>query len=472
LNTKLNTQLGKTFSELVTSGGDDRLDILNTGLNKYYLDPCEAGTVFSRASCTCSSFTPEALDAAIRLYERLTPENFNDVRTEHTARIKNLINYENEDRFHVFYAPSGSDLCYYSLMFSKLIHPDRDIFSVITCPEELGSGSLAAHAGKYFATRNQFGAPQAKGTLLNEDLEIDCAEFSARDSQGRIINHWQSIIDCIHDRYLTHSVNANLVIGSKSGIENNVSIVSQAPEDVLWTIDLCQFRASRVLINGLIGMNCSVMITGSKFYQSPPFCAVLLVPRTITNKFQGDTNGVASYFSQVFSKHDIPSEFPKIRNQLRDFKNYGLLLRWEAALLEMTEQSKLNEHAINALTQQWNAFIVEWLQGSGLFELMPDQEFTNKTIVSFRVRKQNGEFLAIDELRALYENVCLRTVTEIPGISRILIGQPVSYEEKAFVRLALGSHDLRMFERHGLDLQNDRVVLETLAQSVKELFWS
>ena len=52
--------------------------------------------------------------------------------------------------FDIFYAPSGSDLCYFPIMFSRIINPDKKIFSVVTCPEELGTGSNTAIKGEYF----------------------------------------------------------------------------------------------------------------------------------------------------------------------------------------------------------------------------------------------------------------------------------------------------------------------------------
>ena len=259
------------------------------------------------------------------------------------------------------------------------------------------------------------------------------------------------------------------MIGSKSGIENNVSIVSRAPEDVLWTIDLCQFRASRVLINGLLGMNCCVMLTGSKFYQSPPFCAALLVPKTITEKFQPRASGNAKAFGSIFASHDIPAEFPAIRDQLRDFKNYGLLLRWEAALAEMTALADLDSFRVNLAVRKWNDFVVGKLRTDSMFELMPGQEVTNKTIVSFRVKKGCGDYFSHSELRLLYNKICQTRFTNMQGFEKLLIGQPVKYGDKSFIRLALGSSDFRSFAKDETDFGLDAVVIENIKSVVNEI---
>ena len=455
-------------------GGDDRLDLLENGLNKYNVNPVNYKGVFNRASCTCSPFSPDGYEAARQLFNRLrlNPDVFDEVHSQHVETIKQLINFEGCDRFDVFFAPSGSDLCYYPLLFSKLIHPERDILNVVTCPEELGAGSNSAFLGKYYFKRNQFGDPIEKNSSIDNDLKIECRTFAARDKNGAIINHWQPLLDAIHEKYLSHSINANLVIGSKSGIENNVSIVSHTPEDVLWTVDLCQFRASRVLVNGLIGMNCSVMLTGSKFYQSPPFCAALLVPKTVSKKFARPTSQIVTPFSKIFSRYDIPGKFDAIRQHLRDYRNFGLLLRWEAALQEMKSLAKLDIYSVNKHIQHWNSHVVTKLQESKYFELMPGQESTNKTIVSFRAKTKNGVYLTHEQLVQLYKGVCGKESDSFDGGSRILIGQPVKYGEKSFIRIALGSSNVRRFVENESELSNDSQLIKLVEEHVEAQFWN
>jgi hypothetical protein len=468
----VNARLGVPFEQLIVSGGDDRLDLLASGLNRYHVRPTEFEGVFNRASCTCSPFSPDGYQAATELYSRLDDGVFETVLAEHRRTIAELINYEGEDRFHVFYAPSGSDLCYYPLLFARLIHGQRKIFNVITCPEELGSGSNLASSGRYYFTHNQMGQPVTAEGLIGKEGEIESASFPARSADGKIIDHWQAILTTIQAKYRSHAVNANLVIGSKSGIENNVTIVSQAPEDVLWTVDLCQFRASRRLINGLIGMNCLVMLTGSKFYQSPPFCAVLLAPKSITQRFRVPGPELVAPFASVFSRYDIPETFGELRRHLPGFRNYGLLLRWQAALREMQTMSKLDGHEVNTAIQQWNEFVIAGIGASRQFQLMPDQHITNKTIVSFRVKKNEGGFFSHVELSQLYNSLCQRDDLAIGDCRRALVGQPVKYGDKSFIRIALGASDVRQFIENGPDFTNDGRLIDILEHVAREKQWN
>lgn len=463
----MNTE--SSFDELVLGGGDERLDILSNGLNKYFVHPTKFEKTFNRASCTCSPFTEEGFAAAKSVYDRLSPEEFDKVREEHTRKIKSLINYEGEDRFDVFYAPSGSDLCYYPLLFASLTHPDKPILNLITCPEELGSGSNMAFAGHYCFKRTQFGESVEKDTPLSSSLKIESKYFPARAEDGTIIDHKESILKEIRTHHKDMAVNANLVIGSKSGIENNVSIVSRSTEDVQWTIDLCQFRASRRLINGLIGMNCSAMLTGSKFYQSPPFCAVLLVPKTISARFKKVTKEMMEPFQKVFSRYDIPKGFPELREHLPEFRNYGLLLRWESAIQEMLALNKLDSDKIHETISKWNESVASRLSSSPSFKLMPDYDKTNKTIVSFRVKNSEGEYLRHGELSELYKAICSNPVEGIPGYERALFGQPVKYGERSFIRIALGSADLRNFVESGFDATNDLQLIDLIEKTIDSI---
>lgn len=460
------------LEELIIRGGDERLELGPSGVNKYNVNPVQHADVFNRGSCTCSPFSPDGYKAAAALHERLSPAEFDRVREEHTRKIKNLINYKDHDRFDVFFAPSGSDLCYYQLLFAKLIAPDRDIFNLVTCPEELGSGSIAAFQGKYFFRRNQFGDEVTIGQAISDELNIECHTLPARAADGGIISHSRSIIDVVHQNYEKSSVNANLVIGSKSGIENNIAVVSQVPDDVLWTIDLCQFRASRVLINGLLGMNCSVMLTGSKFYQNPPFCAVLLVPKTVSERFRNVRAELVEPFGSIFSRHDIPDSFPEIRQYLPDYRNYGLLLRWEAALEEMVALAELDSYEVSDRIDAWNSFVVGKLAEKDCFQLMPGQEETNKTIISFRVKSGPDKFLQHEQLVELYQRICGGTVDGMNGYKKVLFGQPVRYGDRSFIRIALGSSDLRRFVTEGCDWSNDARLVDYLEERVRADYWN
>lgn len=465
-STQIDTGL-ESLEKTITSGGDERIELIHNGLNKYHINPCDNKDVFNRGTCTCSVFTDEAHERVSYLFDGFQNGSisFEEVRTEQVKNLKRLLN--NVDlNYHIFFAPSGSDLCYYPLLFSKLISSDKPIMSLVTCPEELGSGSAMANQGLFFSEKNQLLPAVTKGTPVNPELTVEYKSFNARDQHGVILDHHEAIKDTIRQYKDEYTIIGNLVIGSKSGIEDNISIIEECSEDVLWVVDLCQLRTSRELLQKLLKLNCIVMITGSKFYQSPPFCGALLVSDTINEKLdraEPKTWG----FEKVYTKYDFPTELKALRNQFADYKNYGLLLRWECAIVEMNLLSEYKESAANLTISRWNQHITELLNASPYFDLMRDQEKTNSSIISFRV-KVDGTYLSHDQLQTLHKAIVTEQSPLLPQYRKLIIGQPVAYGDNSFIRFAIGSHNVRQLLDSEMDLSEDTALVQTIEHFIKE----
>lgn len=461
-----------SVAEKIAQGGDERIRILDNGLNKYYIHPADYKGVFNRGSCTCNPLTEETFKLAEKTLQRFEDEGFASVRKQQEKELKDLINFGQEDRFEIFFAPSGSDLCYYPLLFSKLIDPEHPVHNILTCPEELGSGSLTASTGQYFFGINQFGEEVAKGSPIGEEYPVSVATFPARDTHGNIIDHRRSLLKEINEKQKEYTVIGNLVIGSKSGIYDNINIIPDAPSDMLWVIDMCQFRAARSLVHELIDLNAMVMITGSKFYQAPPFCGALLVPKDIIGRFSQYRPEDIEPFTKIFSSYDIPECLPELRGHFREYENEGLVLRWESAIHEIKAMSSYKTYTVLSGISKWNDFVVQQLQAHpDHFELMPDQDLTNKTIISFRMKDADGEYLDDVALREVYKDI---TLNEHPGFddaNRVIIGQPVKYTDRSFIRLALGAGDLRLLLDTDFDLAKDKRLVQLLKESLEKLYW-
>ena len=456
----------------IVKGGDERITLNTNGLNKYHGNPLIYQSVFNRGSCTMSNLNIDSKRAVDKMLDRLKKENYNKLLEEQQRKFKNLIDKSPSYDFDVFYAPSGSDLCYYPIMFSRILQPEKPIFSVVTCPEELGTGSNTAIKGKYFFGTNQFEENVEKGVNIHSDVNIIQQAFPARDKEGNILNHKNDILKIIDEKSKDHQVIANLVIGSKSGIVDNISMIPRANDNVFWVIDVCQMRTTPKLISSLIRLNCMVMLTGSKFYQSPPFCGALLVPKTISSKLNDISYQAVEPFLKIFSTSDISPSHPKLRSKFRENENYGTLLRWEAAISEMKLLSFFGEDMVTSAIDRWNAFVISQLQiNIDFFELMPDQQFTNRSIISFNVRHQDGSLLSDEELRLLYLKICAKERDDFYDFKKIIIGQPVKYDNKSFIRLALGSYNVRMLIANDFDFKFDRKLINIIIKEVKELFW-
>jgi hypothetical protein len=407
------------------------------------------------------------------LLKTVRDDNFDEHAENLRRELKDLINVEGKDKFELFFAPSGSELNYYPILFSKLIHPDKTIRSLVTCPEELGSGSLKAASGQNFSTLNQFNVEIEKGAPIGDNVDIEVETFPARDANGRIIDHRQALLERIREVGAQDSLICNLVIGSKSGIEDNVTIIPRVQEPVLWVVDMCQLRVPKDLISRLLDLNVIIMVTGSKFHQAPPFCGALLVPKSIVAQLKPPKDDkLIEPFAKIFSKYDIPGSLPWLQRFFPDFKNYGLLFRWEAALVEIKLIDNFDVDQIISMINKWHNLILDTIrQYPNHFELMPDMEITNKSIISFRILDKQGVYLNEDQLRNVYKEISLNEYEGLGEATKLLIGQPVSYNHRSFIRLALGSYPIRTFLRHGLDTAKEKRVIDIILDATKKLYW-
>ncbi|MBT3646701.1 MAG: hypothetical protein HN542_00490 [Flavobacteriales bacterium] len=458
-----------TFEEALVSGGDERLDLDENGLNKYFVNPTQGSGVFNRGSCTCSFITEDAKIPTHSLYEKLNQNpDYSELYESLSLRIKSALE-EGTEPFEVYLAPSGSDLCYFPLLFSATIQPEKPILNVVTCPEELGSGSVLAYKGNFFSQKTQIEKVELSEPL-NKSIPIEFISFPARDEHGVILDHNEQIIECITEHQESHNVIVNLVIGSKSGIEDNLSIVEECQHlNVKWVVDICQLRVSRALIQRLLALNCSLLVTGSKFYQSPPFCGALIVPGSLQKQIDASTADpeVTKGFDRVFTCFDFPKN-SIYRPYFQEKGNHGLLLRWEAALYEFEAISAYTESEVIRIVSKWNITIQDhMISRPDVFELMSDQDKTNKSIISFRIKKE-GIYLSHEELKSLYKRLCLEGSKWMPQYDTVTIGQPVAYTSGSFLRVALGSFNVRQLMSKDVNLDEDIQILETLEAILHE----
>ena len=125
----------------IVKGGDERISLNENGLNKYNGNPLIYEGVFNRGSCTMSNLNVDSKRAVDNMIDRLKVEDYDKLLHNQQKQLKKLILRNSKYDFDIFYGPSGSDLCYFPIMFSRIMNPEKPIFSIVTCPEELGTGS-------------------------------------------------------------------------------------------------------------------------------------------------------------------------------------------------------------------------------------------------------------------------------------------------------------------------------------------
>lgn len=455
----------------ITAGGDERTQLdPTTGHNRYFANPVDSQNVFNRGSCTAGMLNGRSRVVANEFLGRYDTLNYASLVEEQSFRLKNLLSSVHNDPFDVFFGPSGTDLAYFPTLFQRLLHPDKPIIQLMSCPEELGSGSMDVAAAKLFGRENQFGRPVEQGAPVDQTApEPTVVELDARDADGNVLDRRDQIVQLIQDNPKA-AIIGSLVFGSKSGIKDDLDVIDDYGDQVMWVVDLCQLRVDPTLLHDLLDRGAMVMLTGSKFFQTPPFCGALLVPRQLTERLRATDGASVAPFGQIFSAHDVPWALDNVRQHLPEEENRGLRLRWQIALDEMESYASWPFHVSNALMDEWNTALARIIDDHPNFRLMPDQHKTNDSIISTQVLT-GGRELSHDELRQLYQDVL---TSEHEGLSggarRVFFGQPVRYGERSFIRFAIGAPTVRwMLHRGSLFMDDDARLVEIVAEFAERL---
>ena len=461
--------------EALVAGGDERTEIDSiSGHNRYFANPVDSRDVFNRGSCTAGMLNGRSRVVAREFLARYETLNYASLVEEQSFRLKNLLSSVHNDPFDVFFGPSGTDLAYLPTLFQRLLQPDKPIIQLMSCPEELGSGSMDVAAARLFGRQNQFGWPLDQGAPVDPSaVEPIVVELDARDADGSVLDRRDKIVRLIEDNP-DAAIVGSLVFGSKSGIKDDLDVIDDDGDHIMWVVDLCQFRVDPTLIHDLLDRGAMVMLTGSKFFQTPPFCGALLVPRQLTERLRAAEPGAdgspVAPFGQIFSAHDIPWALDNVRQHLPDEENRGLRLRWQIALDEMESYANWPFHVSNSLMDDWNAHLTDVIGRHPNFRVMPDQDKTNESIISTQVLA-GGRELSHDELLVLYEKVL---TSEHDGLSgrarRVFFGQPVRYGQRSFIRFAIGAPSVRwMLERGSMFMDDDERLVEIIAEYAEQL---
>jgi hypothetical protein len=334
------------LEQLLTSGGDTRLDTnLETGCNRYACG-CRPGDVIPFGSCTSSTVSQLGFAAAeIAAGQIFSSTNRDAAANELAATIRNrlreLLTLPND--VDIALAPSGTDVEFLALLLAAG-GGNRRVVNILVGPSETGSGTPLAAAGCHYESRTPDGRQAITGQPVDPILasRVDVRTVDLRTPQGDMFSESQIDASVIEPFLEAADADAivlvHLVAHSKTGVHAPslacIDRLRKTSDDVAVVIDAAQGRFSRRGLRDVLQKDCLVMFTGSKFYGGPPFSGALLVPP----RFRPDRRGLDELpagFRAYFSAAEMPESWPEVRQSLSAEPNIGLLLRWSAAIAEM-----------------------------------------------------------------------------------------------------------------------------------------
>lgn len=394
------------FRTLLVSGGDERLSLdPRTGLNRYGcgVEPDPGLDAF--CSSTASTISPLGYAAAQDLHARLCAAPSEaaacaDAAQDLRRRLARLCGLPAASARAIGLSASGTDV--HRLAALRERAAGRGPLTIILPePCETGRGVPQALAGggeiRTVRLRQDDGRPRA-ADAVDADVARLCAE--AVDGGGRVLL-------CLLDLSKTG------LIAPSAGCASDLKQRFGAALAVL--VDGCQFRMSPATLRGWLEAGFMVGVTGSKFLGGPAFSGALIAPD-----------------GQVAD--DEPTEAA----------SHGLLLRWEAAIAELTAFRALVDADIADLVQAFGAAVESRLDASPAFERLPAPGLqrsarggwdSQPTIVSF-LPLRDGRALAAPATQALFA-----------GLEGVRLGQPVSVGHRhgapvSALRLALGARQI------------------------------
>lgn len=281
------------------SGGDERLHLeAGSGRTRYGCQPTPDPELVALGSATASNISPVAYEAADALRQRCAAALrraapltvYRHALGEVRRRLLAYCGCAPDDSPMVLLAPSGTDLF---MLAANLRQPQR---TVMIDGAETGSGVPLALLGPRQGAPHQVAVRHADGSLRDAaavDAEYAGLVEAATQRGQRVL------------LVLTDVSKTGLISPSVASV---LALKARWPQQLDVLVDACQFRIDPATVRAYLAHGCMLALTGSKFLSGPTFSGALLLPRAI-----------------AANPLDAVTSTP----------NFGLLLRWEAALTEM-----------------------------------------------------------------------------------------------------------------------------------------
>jgi hypothetical protein len=444
--------------QLLTEGGDDRIALDPSGIaNRYGCRPLPDSGLAAFGSATASTISEVGYAAAEQLRNRLFSASQDEAQAgiylREICRIRSeLMDLCGLTRFYgleTIFSPSGTEL---HMLAARLISRGGTVKTLATMVQatETGSGVCSALAGKMYV---RYSSQNGLGSYLLPDNAIDVAAVKVRAQDcrplpaGTVDDEIEAMVSAAVARY--DRVLITLTDVSKTGVlapspSRVLDLKARWPDIIEILVDAAQFRLAPASLRGYLDADCMVAITGSKFIGGPIFSAALLVPAAALGRLM--KHPLEPAIRATCARAEWPQNSNGIE-ALPEASNYGLLLRWEAALAELRAFRAVPETDVRSVVRKFYDAIASRLSEDPHFETLeqpildrrplvsPDCWDQIPTIVPFLLfRKSPGGKrtpLALDETKKIYNlirrSVATQTCEKDDGIAslRCELGQPV-----------------------------------------------
>jgi glutamate/tyrosine decarboxylase-like PLP-dependent enzyme len=357
--------------QLLSQGGDERLaPVAAGGLNKYGCASVPDTALAAFGSSTATAISEAGFAAADALRGRLLAEGATQ-RAEDLYRrecervrttLKQLCGVGDMAGLEVALAASGTDLHLIVAEWASSCGAQAPLVIMMEA-SETGSGVGAALGCRHFGAASPRGATLGAGAPVDREDAVEVVQIGIRCTDGspRPLAEVQAEIE----GQVAHAMDARrrvLLIAldvSKTGLlvpgaAFVAGLQRRLPGQLDVLVDACQFRLTKASLRRYLDAGCLVAMTGSKFVTGPSFCGALFIPPALTRRLRD--RPLPRALGAYCGRAEWPRGWAAARN-LDDATNFGLLLRWEAALAELRAFSALPAARVHAFVAAFAAAV-------------------------------------------------------------------------------------------------------------------
>lgn len=365
---------------LLVSGGDSRITPdPATGRNKYGCLATPDTGVIALGSSTASSISEKGFRAAeallLRCEQQLATASEAEVYRQQMDQVRGelltLCGCAPDSGVEAVIAASGTDM---HLLIAQLLQLP---LTLMIDQAETGSGLAAALRGQHFSKDStcRGGIPD---TASVSNWQGSLQMLPARDETGQALTAGQmreSLFAAAEPALAAgRQILCILTDVSKTGlifpdIASLKALQQQWPQQVHVLVDACQFRIAQCSLQAYLRHDFMVALTGSKFLAGPTFSGALLLPAGIAATLRSRPLPPGAQAYSVAG--DWPASFAAAQS-LPQQANFGLLLRWEAALAELRDFVRLDEQHIRNFLSDFKQAVLARLRSDPHFSVLPN----------------------------------------------------------------------------------------------------
>ncbi|WP_432767796.1 MAG: hypothetical protein HEQ22_10170 [Sphingopyxis sp.] len=349
----------------LASGGDARIRPDAGGRNIYHASVLPSDAL-AYGSSTISSISQHAFDTLARRWRHrldrpVAANDYAEGLAMLRARLADYFGLADAPDTDIVFAASGTDLEYAGLAAAW---DGRAITTILLGRDEVGSGCIHSAAGRFFAAETATGARVVAQAAIDPAFAgTELVDVAVRDPAGRPRASAAVAAELsLHiERAAAHGRKAvvHVVHGSKTGLTlpalgDVESLVAAHGAAMTVVVDACQLRIAAAVVRRYLALGCVVLMTGSKFAGGPPFAGFALVPAALRDRAQPLPAG----FRRVATRAEWPAAWPGA-DTLPASGNFGLLLRLEAALIEMERFAAVPPERVTAIAERFGHHVAQ-----------------------------------------------------------------------------------------------------------------